>query len=389
MAPATWRYALPLLLLIVAIAALMAGGVYIWLALAAILILGVPLDEAIGDERRHLSPRARVWFVANLALALPLLTILTVVLLYRFTAGDPLGLEALLGIEIGGGDDFFLTQLVSIIVAAELYASAGVAAGHELVHWTASKWAVAVGRMLLAFTLDTGYAISHVYGHHRTVGLYRDPATARRDESVYAFFLRTNVGQIGEAFRLEADRLRRRDVPVLSWQNRAIRGQFFTLAIVVAAGLIAGWPGVAAFLAAAILGRFAHQSITYYQHYGLVRAEATPIAPRHSWDGARLVSNATLHNVPHHAEHHLAGGKRSWELRATGTASPNLPLGYRGMFLLSLMPRRYRKAVNPILREWDRSFATDAERELIRQRGWEIPENFDWRARRPRARTAI
>lgn len=387
-----WRYSIPILLLLGAIASLVAGGVYVWVALVIILILGVPIDEAIGDDRRHLSNSAKTLFIVNLVVALPLVMLLTVVQLYHFTDGDTLGLRSFfetIGITFGEVPPGWLpAEPVAILLVAELYASAGVAAGHELVHWTSNRWAVMVGRFLLAFTLDTSYAISHVYGHHRTVGLYRDPATARRNESVYHFFVRTNVGQIREAFAIEADRLRRKGHAVMSWRNRAIRGQLYSLAIIVAAYFIAGWVGVGVFLLTALLGRFTHQSITFFQHYGLVRAEGTPIAARHSWDSARIVSNAALHNVPHHAQHHLAGSKRSWELPAAGDASPNLPVGYRGMFLLSLMPRRYRRSVNPILREWDKTYASDAEKALIRERGWEIPENFNWRARIRRTRIA-
>jgi alkane 1-monooxygenase len=374
---AVWRYVLPILLLLAAIAAMVAGGIYVWLALVAIVILGMPLDEAIGDDRHQLSAGAKRLFIANLALALPLIAILTALLVLQFTAADPIGIKRLVarpGIPFGEvpprGVPF---HFIAIVLVGELYASAGVAAGHELVHWTSNRWALIAGRILLAFTLDSAYSISHVYAHHRAVGLWRDPATARRGESVYAFFLRTNVGQIREAFAIEAERLRRKGAAVLSWRNRAIRGQLYSLAIIAAAFGLAGWAGVGVFLAAALFGRFAHQTITYFQHYGLVRAEGTPIAARHSWDSGRLLSNAMLHNVPHHAGHHLSAGRHSWEVVFAGEASPILPRGYRGMFVLACIPPLYRMRTHPLLRDWDARLASDAERVLIRERGWEIP----------------
>lgn len=63
---------------------------------------------------------------------------------------------------------------------------------------------VIIARWLLAFTCYTTFAIEHVYGHHRHVGTLADPATARRDESLMAFWVRSSVNQIIRAFRFEA-----------------------------------------------------------------------------------------------------------------------------------------------------------------------------------------
>src|SRR5205085_10491529 len=89
-----------------------------------------------------------------------------------------------------------------------------------------------VGRWLLAFTWDTGFAIEHVHGHHRNVGTELDPATAKRGEYIAFFVFRSTVGQWLSAKRFETERLKRKGIPNTPWTNRFWRGQFMTLAIV-------------------------------------------------------------------------------------------------------------------------------------------------------------
>ena len=70
---------------------------------------------------------------------------------------------------------------------------------HELIHRTDKEWDKLVGRWLLAFTWDTGFAIEHVHGHHRNVGTELDPATARRGEYIVAFVWRSTDRPVARA----------------------------------------------------------------------------------------------------------------------------------------------------------------------------------------------
>ncbi|MEX0852206.1 MAG: fatty acid desaturase [Bauldia sp.] len=370
-----WRYALPNLLLIGAVAGLIAGGWWVWLAVLVSAVLGGPADEAVGDARHDLSPGTHTFFVANICLSLPLVPILTLIYLHYFTSADPVGMVALFrrfGIEFAqawpamGHHPF----VGAIVLVTQAYAIGAVIAGHELIHWTDNRLAVVAGRVLMAFTLDASYSVSHVYGHHRNVGTWRDPSTARRGERVVPFLVRTNIGQVAEAFRFEARRLSRKGLSPWSIRNRALSAQLYSLALVFAAWAIAGWAGVAGFLIVAVLGRFVHQVLTYCQHYGVVRVEGQPIAPRHSWDSYRQLSSAMMYNMPLHAAHH-ASARRGWELRPIA-GSPMMPHGYFTMFALALIPPLFRRKVYPILAACDRDLANDEERRLIRERGWEI-----------------
>jgi hypothetical protein len=48
-----------------------------------------------------------------------------------------------------------------------------------------------------------------------------------------------------------------------------------------------------------------------------------------------------------------------------------LPYGYQTMAFIALTPPLWRPIMRPWLVVWDQRFASEAERELVRERGWE------------------
>jgi alkane 1-monooxygenase len=127
--------------------------------------------------------------------------------------------------------------------------------------------------------------------------------------------------------------------------------------------------GALAFVLAAMIGRFIHELMNFVQHYGLVRAEGTPVESRHTWDCYRLISNALQYNLPRHSQHHMFASQPFWNLTASDKA-PKLPHGYQTMAILALIGPLWRRTMAPLLADWDRNFASEAERRLVEQRGW-------------------
>ena len=54
----------------------------------------------------------------------------------------------------------------------------GINLGHELTHRKHNWLDLWVGNALLTLSCDRAFAIEHVHGHHKNVGLFHDPATA-------------------------------------------------------------------------------------------------------------------------------------------------------------------------------------------------------------------
>ena len=347
-----WRYALTNALLIAFIAALAYGGWPIWAVAALAILVGGSLDEAIGDEHEGIGAGHPLFFDIHLYATLPLLMIATFLLFQATVAGGSSVVAATIG-------------------AGYFYALAGVTVAHELTHRVTSPLALMSARALLAFTINPTFETYHVNGHHRNVGTYHDPATARRGEYVLAFVARTVILQSVAGWLLEAERLRRRGLATWSWHNRVLAGVFCSLAILAAAAMTAGTAGVLVFLAAAVFGRIIHEMVNYVQHYGLVRADGAPIEMRHAWDSCRLISNALHYNLPRHADHHMFASKSFWELDLAAEA-PRLPRGYQTMSLIALYPPAWHRAIDPLLADWDGRLADDVERSLVRERGWTV-----------------
>jgi len=352
------RYALTNALLLAMIAALAYGGWPIWVVVAAAILIGGAVDEAVGDQHEGGSDRGKLFLEANLYATLPLLMIVSYLLLDLVASGRRLGV------------------VTATMGAGYFYALAGATVAHELVHRATRPLAILSARALLAFTLNPTFESYHVHGHHRNVGTYDDPATARRGEYVLAFVARTLLQQSIVGWRLEAERLHRAELGVWSWRNRVLAGSLCLLALLAAAAWIAGGIGMAVFLAAAVFGRIVHEMINYVQHYGLVRADGAPIETRHAWDSCSLMSNALLYNLPHHADHHVAGSRPFWQLAAAADA-PKLPHGYQIMLAIALAPSRWRKVTDPLLADWDVRLADESERAVVRKRGWTMPERPD------------
>lgn len=344
------------MLLVLGAASLVVGGWAPFVVIGLVMVFGSFADELAGDDWDSLSNSARTFFNLNLYLSLPLMCLLTVLFVLFATEQPSL-------------TDHPLQLIGGIWLVGYLFALVGATVGHELTH-RQSRLAQLVAHILLGFTGNASFVIYHVHVHHRQVGMYDDASTARRGERLRTFMSRTLVQQFAQAARVEAARLRRRGLPVWSHHNRLILAHAAPLSILIVVALIGGPFAILVVFLAGLLGRLLHELINYVQHFGLVRAENSPIRPRHSWDSYRKVSNALHYNLPRHSDHHMFATKPFWRLDALHDA-PMLPYGYQTMAFIALTPPLWRHIMRGLLKDWDERFASDAEREIVRARGWE------------------
>lgn len=346
------------------------GGAWMWLGFTVIYGVMIVGDEYLGDEYSEPPYRHPAILNALLYLALPVLGLMCVVMAWMAGAGDLLGLgawaQAYLGIDMFAGRAATgpLQWLGGVLSAGVSFAAIGTNIGHELTHRTTDRNAMFVGRWLLALTLDAEFSIEHVYGHHRRLATAEDPASARRGEQFYGFLFRSVLGQTRSAWELEAGRLQKLGHSVVSWRNRLIHGWLMSAAIAAVFFVVSGWAGVAVFLLAAIYGRSVLEAVNYFEHYGLVREVDQPVEPRHSWNSNKRLSNIVLFNLARHSHHHAEGDAQFWQLRSYREA-PTLPYGYlTSMLLVYIAPGWYRDRMTPLVLDWDKRYATPAERRL-------------------------
>ena len=374
------RFLVMSVVLMAAIAAFAAGG--LWMAAPFVVQGGlvVVLDAVVGDDASALASPLPVLLHALLFATLPLLLLMHLTLWWMAGSGDPLHSGAWVLHHLGW-DPFAARAvtrpwhwLLAILGAGLMTASGGTNVGHELTHRTRSPFSMGWGRWLLAFSADASFSIEHVHGHHARLCTLEDPASARRGETVFWFILRSTCTQWISAWKLEAARLSRKGFAVLGWRNRFFRGVLMSAVLAGLAYAVGGARAVLLFLLVAATAKAILEAINFVEHYGLVRVPGSKVEPRHSWNSNAAMSGWILYNLVRHSDHHAEGSKPFWRLRALPDA-PMLPYGYMTMLLIAFAPPLFRRLMVPRLRDWDARHANGPERALARDAG----ANSGWR----------
>ncbi len=301
---------------------------------------------------------------------LPLLMLLVLFTVFALSS-DPSDLFQSIFMNYLNIDLFNMRQSMNVADSISLVALTGLfigimgtVPGHELVHRKKNKFDMFMGNWLLAFSWDCAFAIEHVYGHHKNVGLGHDPATAKRGENIYLFILRAIIKEQKDAWSIELNQAKKREQSFISIRNRMIIGYFRSLFITFIAYLIGGISGTLIFLLCAFIAKSLLEVINYSEHYGLIRVSGETVSPRHSWNSNSTMSSIYLYNVTRHSSHHEKANLKYWELRSYNDA-PMMPQGYLTMLYMALfLPYFFHRMMAKKLIEWDKNYATDNERIL-------------------------
>jgi alkane 1-monooxygenase len=257
-----------------------------------------------------------------------------------------------------------LDKISFISLTSLLIGIIGTVPGHELTHRKREKIDMFIGNWLLAFSWDCAFALEHVYGHHKNVCLPSDPATAKRGQNLYTFIISAIITEQRDAWKIESEHLQRRGYSPYGIHNKMIIGYLRSLLITICAYLIGGSVGMLFYLLCAFVAKSLLEVINYTEHYGLVREPNKPVCTRHSWNSNNILSSLLLYNVTRHSAHHEKANLKFWELDAYPDA-PMMPQGYLSMLYLAIfLPFAYRKIMAKKLMDWDKNYATPAERKI-------------------------
>jgi alkane 1-monooxygenase len=220
--------------------------------------------------------------------------------------------------------------------------------GHELIHKN-TKLEQFAGGCLLAMVSYAGFKVEHVRGHHVWVSTPNDPSSSQFGQSLYHFWPRAVWHNTMNAWRLENQRLRRRQLPF--WQNELIG--WYTLSALLGFVMLLLWgiPGIVFFLIQSVIAFGFLEVINYIEHYGLARRrqengryEKTRVT--HSWNSNFLLTNVLLFQLQRHSDHH-AFPQRRYQVLRHHDESPQLPAGYATMILIALVPPLWFRVMNP------------------------------------------
>ncbi|MCS6928673.1 MAG: alkane 1-monooxygenase [Saprospiraceae bacterium] len=244
-----------------------------------------------------------------------------------------------------------LTFSAGIIVGA-----VGINVAHELGH-RVRKYEQAMAKWMLMVALYQHFFIEHNRGHHKYVATDRDPATARRNEWLFAFWLRSMTGSWRSAWQLEVSRLRRLGLPIWSRHNEMLKFVLWQLGWLASVALFIGPKALTGALVIALIGVLLLESINYIEHYGLRRRILSnglpePVSPAHSWNSNHALGRIFLYELSRHSDHHYKATRKYQILRHL-EESPQLPFGYPTSILLALIPPLWFRIMNPRLPKAD------------------------------------
>jgi alkane 1-monooxygenase len=225
----------------------------------------------------------------------------------------------------------------------------GINVGHELGH-RVNKWEQGLAKALLLTSLYMHFFTEHNKGHHKRVATPEDPSSARYNEPVYLFYFRTIIFSYISAWHIANDEVRKKNKPVFSLQNEMIQFSFIQAGLVALIFFVFGWLVMLYFFAAALIGILLLETVNYIEHYGLQRkptgeGKYERAMPEHSWNSDHVVGRIMLFELSRHSDHHYLASRKYQVLRHHDH-SPQMPTGYPGMILLSLIPPAWFYVMN-------------------------------------------
>jgi len=227
----------------------------------------------------------------------------------------------------------------------------GINIAHELGH-RRSRLERLLAEIMLLTSLEMHFLPYHNRGHHLNVATPDDPATARKNEPLYKFWFRSQIGSYFEAWKIEKTRLARRGI------NTIFANTVFIYTVIQYSNLfliyfIFGLTTLCCFIGAAIIGILLLETVNYIEHYGMLRqlnanGRYERVKNYHSWNSDHPIGRAMLFELSRHSDHHFKASKK-YQVLESYADNPQMPTGYPGMMLLALMPPLWFKVMNGYL----------------------------------------
>ncbi|MDO3720687.1 alkane 1-monooxygenase [Marinobacter sp. chi1] len=236
------------------------------------------------------------------------------------------------------------------VLSVGIVGGLGINVAHELIHKD-SKLESRIGGFMLSLVCYGGFKVEHVRGHHVHVSTPEDASSSRYNQSLYSFLPQAYVRNFINAWKLEAERLKRKGHKALSWRNELIWWYGISLMVCVAFTVAFGWLGAAFFLAQSFIAFTLLEIVNYLEHYGLHRRKLDNgryerTTPEHSWNSNYFLTNVFLFHLQRHSDHH-AFAKRRYQVLRHHDIAPQLPAGYAAMIVVAMIPPLWKRIMNP------------------------------------------
>ena len=236
-----------------------------------------------------------------------------------------------------------------------LLATNAVNVAHELGH-RKNKFDVFVTRLLLLPCLYMHFTMEHNYGHHKNVATELDPASAKKGQSLYHFWITSVFGQYKNAWQIQMKLLKNKKASFISSENNLLLFLIYQgLYLTTIYTLLGEGALMLAFLVGVISFLFL-ETINYIEHYGLRRKKVEnkyeKVQNTHSWNSDHIMGRIILYELTRHSDHHFRASKR-YQVLESLEDSPRLPFGYPMSMLLAFVPPLWFAYMHPVLRKME------------------------------------
>jgi alkane 1-monooxygenase len=307
------------------------GGIWIYLPLIItfllipILELMIPADTSNHDESIEASRSGNAFF--DFLLYFNVLFVYAAVYIFA----HQLSLNAYSNNELVGG----------VLSCGLILGTSGINVAHELGHRSNLRDQIAAGILLLP-SHYIHFTIEHNFGHHKYVATPRDPATARKGENIFTFWIRSTFMSYINAWKIENRRIRTKYGYTFHPANRMIQAVIFHIIYNTQIWICFGSYAWTYVFIAGVVGFLLLETINYIEHYGLQRIQNPDgtwqkVSPEHSWNSDHVLGRILLYELTRHSDHHYKANRKYPNLRHMDE-SPQLPLGYPASLLMALVP---------------------------------------------------
>jgi alkane 1-monooxygenase len=303
--------------------------------LIPIVELFLPTHQRIFSEKESESRLKEKFFDWLLYLNVPIVYMVLVYGLYSFAKSDIQPYE-------------YLGFIISLGI---LLATNAVNVAHELGHRN-NKFDIIITRLLLLPCLYMHFTIEHNYGHHKNVATKLDPATAKKGQSLYYFWITSVFGQYRNAWQIQMKFLKNKKTSFFSLENDLLLFLIYQGFYLATIYLFLGRGAMLIALLVGVISFLFLETINYIEHYGLkrkkIKGKYERVQNRHSWNSDHILGRIILYELTRHSDHHFRASKK-YQVLESLEDSPRLPFGYPMSMLVAFFPPLWFAIMHPLL----------------------------------------
>ena len=136
--------------------------------------------------------------------------------------------------------------------------------------------------------------------------------------------------------------MKKQGLSPINLKNEMIQAHLIQLAFVIMIYSVFGFTILLYYMISAGIGILLLETVNYIEHYGL-RRKRSPMGqyeramPWHSWNSNHVIGRVMLFELSRHSDHHFMASKK-YQILQHHEDAPQLPTGYPGSMILSLIP---------------------------------------------------